>query len=102
MSGFTYFEMSELTADFCPMSHSQSTFGRVLMQIIIGVTGLPKNLRDPPMDALRYYLALFVIIAFPVAFSFWLSIHPFIRFRRRVGPGLTYGIHSTVVGLVAA
>lgn len=53
------------------------------------------------MDAFRYYLALFAVIVFPVAFSVWFSIHPFIRFWRKLGPMLTYSIHFIAMGLVA-
>jgi protein-S-isoprenylcysteine O-methyltransferase Ste14 len=54
------------------------------------------------MDSVRYYLALFVLMAFPVAFSMWFSIHPFIRYWRKLGAGRTYAIHFTAMGVIAA
>lgn len=54
------------------------------------------------MDSIRYYLALFVVMAFPVTFSFWFSIHPFIRYWRKLGAGRTYAIHFTAMGVIAA
>jgi protein-S-isoprenylcysteine O-methyltransferase Ste14 len=56
----------------------------------------------PPVDNIRYYLALFVVMIFPVAFSFWFSIHPFIRYWRKLGAGRTYAIHFTAMGVIAA
>lgn len=53
------------------------------------------------MDSVRYYLALFVVTAFPVTFSLWFSIHPFIRYWRELGAGRTYAIHFTAMGVVA-
>jgi protein-S-isoprenylcysteine O-methyltransferase Ste14 len=44
------------------------------------------------MDTLRYALALVVIVAFPPTFVFWLPVHPFATFWRRLGPVLTLAI----------
>ena len=53
------------------------------------------------MDAVRYYLALLAVAFAPGLFLFWFSIHPFIRFWRKVGPKITLAIHfSAVVILV--
>ena len=54
------------------------------------------------MDSIRYYLALFLVIAVPVALSFWFSIHPFIHFWRKLGPRLTYVVHLSAMGIAAA
>jgi protein-S-isoprenylcysteine O-methyltransferase Ste14 len=54
------------------------------------------------MDAVRYYVALFVVAFGPGVFLFWFSIHPFIRFWRRLGPLLTLALHYTVMLLLAA
>jgi len=51
------------------------------------------------MDAVRYFIALFLLVAFPAAMSMWLLIHPLARFWRRRGPTVTY---ASVVGLAAA
>ena len=42
------------------------------------------------MDAVRYYIALVMVVAFPAAMSMWFVIHPFARFWRRRGPVATY------------
>lgn len=44
------------------------------------------------MDAVRYYVALMVLIALPPGLGLWFAIHPFVRFWRRLGPGWTYTI----------
>jgi protein-S-isoprenylcysteine O-methyltransferase Ste14 len=49
------------------------------------------------IDKVRYYLALVMLAAIPPAFLFWFSIHPFIRFWRRMGVRLTLVIHYTVM-----
>ncbi len=54
------------------------------------------------MDTIRYYLTLFLVIATPGGLLFWLSVHPFVRFWRRVGPGLTLTIHLILIAVVAA
>jgi protein-S-isoprenylcysteine O-methyltransferase Ste14 len=53
------------------------------------------------MDAVRYYLALLLVILMPGAFVFWFSIHPFVRFWRRVGTRWTYPIHYAMMAVVA-
>jgi len=54
------------------------------------------------MDTVRYYVALFLVLSMPGVFLFWFSIHPFIRFWRRVGPRLTLAIHYGGAVLLAA
>lgn len=47
------------------------------------------------MDTARYVFALLVVLLMPAAFLFWLVLHPWAAFWRRVGPAKTY----TLVGL---
>ena len=54
------------------------------------------------MDAVRYYLALLIVVMVPGAFVFWYSNHPFVRFWRRVGTTLTYTLHFTLIAAIAA
>jgi protein-S-isoprenylcysteine O-methyltransferase Ste14 len=54
------------------------------------------------MDTVRYYVALFVVAFGPGVFLFWFSIHPFIRFWRRLGAVLTLTLHYAVMLLLAA
>lgn len=42
------------------------------------------------MNDVRYGLALLLTLALPPAYLFWLGVHPFIHFWRRVGPFRTY------------
>jgi protein-S-isoprenylcysteine O-methyltransferase Ste14 len=42
------------------------------------------------VDAIRYYLALILVVTYPPAFLFWFAVHPFIGFWRRVGTAATY------------
>lgn len=44
------------------------------------------------MDAVRYYLALLLVVTYPPAFGFWFVVHPFIGFWQRRGALITYGI----------
>jgi steroid 5-alpha reductase family enzyme len=53
------------------------------------------------MDGARYYLALLLLVVTPGVFLNGFSIHPFIRFWRRLGLGLTYLIHSAFMVIVA-
>ncbi len=54
------------------------------------------------MSMVRYYLALLLLSFTPPAFLFWLSIHPFVRFWRRLGLRLALGINYTGALLLAA
>ena len=45
------------------------------------------------MDRVRYYLALLILALVPPTILFWFSIHPFIRFWRRLGTRLTLVVH---------
>jgi len=44
------------------------------------------------METIRYVIALMLIAAIPAAIFFWLLIHPFARFWRRLGTGCSYFI----------
>ena len=51
------------------------------------------------MNTIRYYVALILVILLPPVLYFWLLIHPFVRFWRRLGPGLTYGLVCSTMAL---
>ncbi len=51
------------------------------------------------MDAVRYTIALILVIGFPAAMSMWLVIHPLARFWRRRSPVAAY---LAVVAVAAA
>ena len=51
------------------------------------------------MNTVRYYVALILVIILPPVLYFWLLIHPFVRFWRRLGPGWTYGIVCSFLAL---
>ena len=51
------------------------------------------------MNAVRYYVALILVILLPPVLCFWLLIHPFVRFWRRMGTGWTYGIVCSFMAL---
>jgi len=44
------------------------------------------------VNALRYFLALVMVVSLPALFLYWLLIHPFVNFWRVKGIGATYGI----------
>ena len=51
---------------------------------------------EETIHLIRYYLALVLFVSFPPLLSFWLLVHPFVRFWRKLGPVWTY----TIVGLI--
>ncbi len=51
------------------------------------------------MDAIRYYLALVMVVMLLPTFFLWLLIHPFIHFWRRLGAGLSYVVIWTLMTL---
>ncbi len=53
------------------------------------------------MDTIRYYVGLLMLSVIPPAVIFWFSIHPLIRFWRKVGMRLTLGIHYAAMLLLA-
>ena len=65
------------------------------------VINIPSK-RNLTMYSIRYYIALFIVSISPGVFFYWFSVHPFIRFWRRVGVRWTLGIHCGVIGLLAA
>jgi protein-S-isoprenylcysteine O-methyltransferase Ste14 len=48
------------------------------------------------MDALRYCLAVGLVIFMPALLLYWLLLHPFVRFWRRLGAGLSLAIIGTL------
>ena len=54
------------------------------------------------MDAVRYYIALIMLVTLPPTLLPWLVIHPFIRFWRRLGPALTHSLVLAVMSLGGA
>lgn len=52
------------------------------------------------MDAVRYFIALFLIVAFPAAMSMWFLIHPLAGFWRRRGPTITYLSVVALAGVI--
>jgi protein-S-isoprenylcysteine O-methyltransferase Ste14 len=45
---------------------------------------------DPvPMDTIRYWLGLLLVIGLPPGIAWWFFVHPFVGFWRRFGPRLT-------------
>ena len=55
------------------------------------------------MDSVRYFVALILVITVTPALAFWLVVHPFFRFWRRLGPAWTFTLvwGSVAVGMVA-
>ena len=53
------------------------------------------------MDTVRYYLALLMVIMIPGTLVYWFSIHPFVRFWRRVGTVITYTLHFSMIAVLA-
>jgi len=58
------------------------------------------------MDTARYVVALLAITAFPAAMLYWVLVHPFVRFWRRLGlvPSyvLLFGIFFAIIGAIYA
>lgn len=44
------------------------------------------------LDEARYFLALLTLVTYPFALAFWLLVHPFVKFWRRLGPAISYSI----------
>jgi protein-S-isoprenylcysteine O-methyltransferase Ste14 len=53
------------------------------------------------MGEVRYGIAVALVCPVPGTFAYWLSIHPFVRFWRRVGPRRTVALHLFVAVLIA-
>jgi protein-S-isoprenylcysteine O-methyltransferase Ste14 len=54
------------------------------------------------MPAVRYYLALFLLMFFPGGMLYWFSVHPFIGFWRRIGLHAALAVNGALIALVAA
>jgi protein-S-isoprenylcysteine O-methyltransferase Ste14 len=53
------------------------------------------------MDKVRYYLALLLLAVVPPSILYWFSIHPLIRFWRRLGIRLTFAInYAAMIALI--
>ena len=52
------------------------------------------------MDRVRYWLALMEVTLMPGAMIYWFSIHPFVRFWRRVGARATVTLHVLMIFVV--
>lgn len=53
------------------------------------------------MEAFRYYLALLLLLFMPGLYVYWFSIHPFVKFWRKVGPHRTIVLHGVLIAVVA-
>ena len=54
------------------------------------------------MNAVRFWLALLVLMFMPGAVLFWFLVHPFVRFWRRIGLRRSMAIHYTLLAAYAA
>jgi len=58
------------------------------------------------MDVARYVVALIAVTAFPAAMVYWVLLHPFVRFWRRLGllPSyvVLFGVFLAIIGVVYA
>ncbi len=58
------------------------------------------------MNTARYVVALLAVTAFPAAMLYWLLVHPFVRFWRRLGLApsfvVLFGIFFAMIGAVYA
>ncbi len=53
------------------------------------------------MDTARYYVALTLVMITPGVFVYWFSIHPFVRFWRKLGARATIWIHCGMIAALA-
>ena len=53
------------------------------------------------MDNARHVIALLVVVFVPAALPFWLLVHPFVRFWRKLGLFWTYTIYGLLFALIA-
>ena len=51
------------------------------------------------MDALRYFVALILVVSLPTLFLYWLLIHPLIKFWRAKGVSLAYAVILTLIAI---
>lgn len=54
------------------------------------------------MSAVRYYIALVIVVGIPAGLSMWFLIHPFAGFWRRRGPAVAYSAVITLAVVLAA
>lgn len=54
------------------------------------------------MDTLRYVFAVLLLVSLPAAILFWLIVHPFIGFWRRVSPATTFAVTFSLMGVLGA
>lgn len=69
--------------------------------------GVPPRTNTPPaeadgendlvVDRIRHVLGILVIVTYVPGLCFWILIHPFARWWRRLGPWLTYGIVGSIM-----
>ena len=52
------------------------------------------------MGRVRYILALIEVTVMPGALLYWFSVHPFVKFWRRVGARTTVGIHLAMIAVL--
>jgi protein-S-isoprenylcysteine O-methyltransferase Ste14 len=53
------------------------------------------------MPAVRYYIALFLVMFFPGGMLYWFAVHPFVGFWRRIGLRAALACQGTLIALVA-
>ena len=53
------------------------------------------------MDEVRYYAALLLLMTAPGGTLYWVSIHPFIRLWRKIGPAGTLTVHFSFMAVLA-
>lgn len=51
------------------------------------------------MDAIRYFIALILVVSLPMLFLYWVLIHPLIKFWRAKGVRLTYTVILTLIAI---
>jgi len=54
------------------------------------------------VNAVRYYLALFMLLMLAPVLLCWLLVHPLVHFWRRLGPGWTYAVVGSSWALAVA
>ena len=51
------------------------------------------------MGAIRYFIALILVVSLPMLFLYWVLIHPLIKFWRAKGVRLTYTVILTLIAI---
>ena len=52
------------------------------------------------MNTFRYAIAVMLIVAIPAAISYWLLIHPFVGFWRRLGTRVSYSVICALLAVI--